>query len=261
MRPSPSRPSSLAANRVAEGRGDRAGALSQGCTLRRRPATLSCGLPKPGWRNWQTRRSQKPLSASSWGFDPPSRHQLRWIGCEAALDAVGRFTEAALVELGLSLERPATLRIRRHLEWSWQTAPSLVKTSGPPQVLLAARLGSWTIVSCCRLRLAAARGSHQDDKLAILGLGTHAMQDLQRPEGLAHVVNRNFGHSDFPLPLGPPRRGLGQTLRLQDAGAPKVAPPFARHALKRLLGGFLAEQGFGDAGAKCDFQAVPRRVL
>ena len=86
--------------------------------------------------------------------------------------------------------------------------PSLVKTSSPPQVLLAARLGSWTIVSCCRLRLAAARGSHQDDKLAILGLGTHAMQDLQRPEGLAHVVNRNFGHSDFPLPLGPPRRGL-----------------------------------------------------
>jgi DNA-binding transcriptional LysR family regulator len=42
----------------------------------------------------------------------------------------------------------------------------------------------------------------------LLGLGTHAMQDLQRPEGLAHVVNRNFGHSDSLLPLGPPRRGL-----------------------------------------------------
>jgi hypothetical protein len=30
----------------------------------------------PGWRNWQTQRTQNPPIARSWGFDPPSRHQL-----------------------------------------------------------------------------------------------------------------------------------------------------------------------------------------
>ncbi len=29
----------------------------------------------PGWRNWQTQRTQNPPRATSWGFDPPSRHQ------------------------------------------------------------------------------------------------------------------------------------------------------------------------------------------
>ena len=29
---------------------------------------------KPGWRNWQTQRTQNPPIARSWGFDPPSRH-------------------------------------------------------------------------------------------------------------------------------------------------------------------------------------------
>ena len=29
----------------------------------------------PGWRNWQTQRTQNPPIARSWGFDPPSRHQ------------------------------------------------------------------------------------------------------------------------------------------------------------------------------------------
>jgi hypothetical protein len=28
----------------------------------------------PGWRNWQTQRTQNPPIARSWGFDPPSRH-------------------------------------------------------------------------------------------------------------------------------------------------------------------------------------------
>src|ERR1700733_2899827 len=32
-------------------------------------------LPRPGWRNWQTQRTQNPPIARSWGFDPPSRHQ------------------------------------------------------------------------------------------------------------------------------------------------------------------------------------------
>jgi hypothetical protein len=30
---------------------------------------------KPGWRNWQTQRTQNPPRATSWGFDSPSRHQ------------------------------------------------------------------------------------------------------------------------------------------------------------------------------------------
>ena len=36
-------------------------------------ATLQTG--QPGWRNWQTQRTQNPPTARSWGFDPPSRHQ------------------------------------------------------------------------------------------------------------------------------------------------------------------------------------------
>ena len=31
--------------------------------------------PKPGWRNWQTQRTQNPPTFGSWGFDSPSRHQ------------------------------------------------------------------------------------------------------------------------------------------------------------------------------------------
>ena len=30
---------------------------------------------KPGWRNWQTQRTQNPPGFGPWGFDPPSRHQ------------------------------------------------------------------------------------------------------------------------------------------------------------------------------------------
>src|SRR5256885_1465863 len=29
---------------------------------------------KPGWRNWQTQRTQNPPTFGSWGFDSPSRH-------------------------------------------------------------------------------------------------------------------------------------------------------------------------------------------
>src|ERR1700678_2396336 len=32
-------------------------------------------IDRPGWRNWQTQRTQNPPRATSWGFDPPSRHQ------------------------------------------------------------------------------------------------------------------------------------------------------------------------------------------
>src|ERR1700704_4106011 len=30
---------------------------------------------EPGWRNWQTQRTQNPPTFGSWGFDSPSRHQ------------------------------------------------------------------------------------------------------------------------------------------------------------------------------------------
>lgn len=31
----------------------------------------------PGWRNWQTRRTQNPVLAREWEFDPPSGHHLQ----------------------------------------------------------------------------------------------------------------------------------------------------------------------------------------
>jgi hypothetical protein len=31
----------------------------------------------PGWRNWQTQRTQNPPTFGSWGFDSPSRHHTR----------------------------------------------------------------------------------------------------------------------------------------------------------------------------------------
>jgi hypothetical protein len=34
----------------------------------------------PGWRNWQTRRTQNPVLAREWEFDPPSGHH-RITGC------------------------------------------------------------------------------------------------------------------------------------------------------------------------------------
>jgi hypothetical protein len=33
----------------------------------------------PGWRNWQTRRTQNPVLAREWEFDPPSGHQPGWL--------------------------------------------------------------------------------------------------------------------------------------------------------------------------------------
>ena len=46
----------------------------------------------PGWRNWQTRRTQNPVLVREWEFDPPSGHQLVrsvqvvWQECVLALD-------------------------------------------------------------------------------------------------------------------------------------------------------------------------------
>jgi hypothetical protein len=31
----------------------------------------------PGWRNWQTQRTQNPPTFGSWGFDSPSRHHFK----------------------------------------------------------------------------------------------------------------------------------------------------------------------------------------
>ena len=35
-------------------------------------------ISSPGWRNWQTQRTQNPPIARSWGFDPPSRHHQNY---------------------------------------------------------------------------------------------------------------------------------------------------------------------------------------
>jgi hypothetical protein len=45
-----------------------------------RRCEISCKIKHfhevPGWRNWQTQRTQNPPTFGSWGFDSPSRHQL-----------------------------------------------------------------------------------------------------------------------------------------------------------------------------------------
>jgi len=51
-------------------------AILRGKAVVGRPSIkLSGELVAPGWRNWQTQRTQNPPIARSWGFDPPSRHQ------------------------------------------------------------------------------------------------------------------------------------------------------------------------------------------
>ena len=45
-----------------------------------RPQALDCLYacsPRPGWRNWQTRGTQNPVSERACGFDPRSRHLLQ----------------------------------------------------------------------------------------------------------------------------------------------------------------------------------------
>src|SRR6266699_483573 len=61
---------------------------------------LTCQLPtKPGWRNWQTQRTQNPPGFGPWGFDSPSRHQ-----------DFQRFAVISVVEMrffgGMSGEKP-----------------------------------------------------------------------------------------------------------------------------------------------------------
>ena len=36
--------------------------------------TLRAGSPRPGWRNWQTQRTQNPPALAVMGVRPPSRH-------------------------------------------------------------------------------------------------------------------------------------------------------------------------------------------
>ena len=42
-----------------------------------RTVTKSLAFLRPGWRNWQTQRTQNPPGFGPWGFDSPSRHQLQ----------------------------------------------------------------------------------------------------------------------------------------------------------------------------------------
>ena len=68
--------------------------------------------PRPGWRNWQTQRTQNPPIARSWGFDPPSRHQQnkRVIGKRSSLSG-GRFLLVAVV-MAVGVLTPCTLNPR-----------------------------------------------------------------------------------------------------------------------------------------------------
>src|ERR1700693_4684554 len=47
----------------------------------------SPGTAEPRWRNWQTRRSQKPMSARTCGFDSRSRHQDCEFNADLSLSA------------------------------------------------------------------------------------------------------------------------------------------------------------------------------
>ena len=45
--------------------------------------------PQPGWRNWQTQRTQNPPGFGPWGFDPPSRHQSKRLMLSKLVNAAG----------------------------------------------------------------------------------------------------------------------------------------------------------------------------
>ena len=49
----------------------------------------------PKWRNWYTRRSQKPVGATPWEFDPLLRHHYRGI-FESVLSSFGDDSEMSL---------------------------------------------------------------------------------------------------------------------------------------------------------------------
>jgi hypothetical protein len=54
--------------------------LPRGCRARLTMASTpdEAASHKPGWRNWQTQRTQNPSEAIPWGFDSPSRHHLEY---------------------------------------------------------------------------------------------------------------------------------------------------------------------------------------
>ncbi len=55
----------------------------------------------PGWRNWQTRRTQNPVLAREWEFDPPSGHQSS-CSLRSAHDASPGSSHAKSVAMNLS---------------------------------------------------------------------------------------------------------------------------------------------------------------
>jgi hypothetical protein len=54
---------------------------TEGGLQRRTPSIklffLAVLCTRPGWRNWQTQRTQNPPGFGPWGFDSPSRHQRK----------------------------------------------------------------------------------------------------------------------------------------------------------------------------------------
>ena len=52
-------------------------AKTPGPPLQRAAGKLYNRCSVPGWRNWQTRRTQNPVPAREWGFDSLPRHQIK----------------------------------------------------------------------------------------------------------------------------------------------------------------------------------------
>src|SRR3954454_23178564 len=56
-------------------------------------------FPKPGWRNWQTQRTQNPPGFGPWGFDSPSRHQPNVLSFPGIQEAVNTPSSASFSHL------------------------------------------------------------------------------------------------------------------------------------------------------------------
>ncbi len=85
---------------------------------------LSFAPGAPSWRNWQTRRSQKPLSERTCGFESHTRHQGRTVFRFPAISGLTRSATAR------RRPGPAPLRPARQLEVQCAGNAVIEATSG-----------------------------------------------------------------------------------------------------------------------------------
>jgi hypothetical protein len=57
-------------------------------------------IHEPGWRNWQTQRTQNPSEAIPWGFDSPSRHHLSSLVSLVYEETTQNFSDTSGAKLG-----------------------------------------------------------------------------------------------------------------------------------------------------------------